>query len=342
MKTTGGAWGSGGLSKRVDEGNLTETFQPEQPVPAETAEAVGYDAVGHTAGWVHSPTVSQARLLVLVAAVFWSTSGFFVKSPYLAGWQGERVAFWRAVFACVALWPLVRRPRWSWALAPMTLLFAGMNYTYLTAMVKGSAANAIWLQCTAPVWVLLVGVFLFGERAIRRDWLMVGCAMFGIAVIIYFESQRAIPDGAGSTLAAVLWGLASSFFYAGVVLSLRHLRGFDAVWLAALNHLVTVLILAPFAIGAGEMPTGIQWPFLAALGVLQMALPYVLFAHSLKRIPGHEATAIGLVEPLLNPVWVFLAWGNLPAWWTIVGGSFILIGLAVRYALPVPMAATSD
>ena len=67
-----------------------------------------------------------------------------------------------------------------------------------------------------------------------------------------------------------------------------------------------------------------------------MGLPYVLFARGLKRIPGHEATAIGLIEPLLNPLWVFAAWGDKPAWWTIVGGLFILIGLAIRYLWPSP------
>jgi drug/metabolite transporter (DMT)-like permease len=97
---------------------------------------------------------------------------------------------------------------------------------------------------------------------------------------------------------------------------------------------VTAIALASFAFGESPLPSGIQWLFLAGLGVFQMALPYVLFARGLKRIPGHEATGIGLIEPLLNPAWVFLAWGDRPAWWTIVGGVCILIGLALRYLWP--------
>src|SRR4051794_7153530 len=223
------------------------------------------------------PSLRQARVLVLIAAVMWSTSGFFVKSPYLAGWSGPRLAFWRAAFACLALWPLVRRPSWSWKLLPMTFFFVGMNYTYLTAMVEGTAANANWLQCTAPVWVLLVGVFVYGERAHWRGWMMGAFAMIGVGVIIYFESQ-------GVAQTAVAWGWGSSFFYAGVVLSLRRLRGFDPVWLAALNHLVTAIALAPLAFATSKYPSGMQWIFLAGLGIFQMAIPYVLFAHSLKRI----------------------------------------------------------
>jgi len=206
----------------------------------------------------------------------------------------------------------------------MTLFFAGMNYTYLTSMVKGTAANAIWLQCTAPVWVLLVGVLVFRERAIARDWIMIGLAALGVGIIIYYESH-------GVGLEAVGWGLASSFFFAGVVLSLRQLRGLDPIWLAGLNHLVTALCLAPFAVEAGAMPSGVQWAFLAGFGMFQMAVPYVLFAYGLKRIAGLEATGIGLIEPLLNPVWAFLAWGDRPAWWTLVGGMIIVMGLAVRY-----------
>ncbi len=301
----------------MGDGAGEETFLAEQPVPGEVAAG--------DLGAGLRPTVFAARWFVFVAAVLWSTSGFFVKSPYLAGWKGPSLAFWRAVFASIALCPLVRRPSWSWRLVPMTILFVGMNYTYLTAMVKGSAANAIWLQCTAPVWVLLVGVFVFGERAVWRDWVMVACAVIGIGIIVYFETR-------GASLEAVAWAMASSFFYAGVVLSLRQLRGFDSVWLAALNHLVTVVALSPFAFGAeAHLPSGIQWGLLAAFGILQMGLPYALFAYSLKRIAGHEATAIGLIEPLLNPLWVFLAWGNRPAWWTVAGGSLILLGLAIRY-----------
>src|SRR5262245_43013048 len=115
-------------------------------------------AMNDTADTSVAKSLFQARLLVLAAAVMWSTSGFFVKAPYLAGWPGPVLAFWRSAFACVVLWPMVRRPTWSWKLLPAAATFVAMNYTYLTAMAKGSAANAIWLQCTAPVWVLFVGV----------------------------------------------------------------------------------------------------------------------------------------------------------------------------------------
>ncbi|MCI0362008.1 MAG: DMT family transporter [Planctomycetaceae bacterium] len=303
-----------------------EPAKPDEP--AFTAEVVAPDTA-HSA-----PSIVTARLLVLTAAIMWSTGGFFVKAPYFAGWPGPVLAFWRVAFACLVLLPLVRRPAWSWKLVPMTAAFTLMNYTYLSAMAKGSAANAIWLQSTAPVWVLIVGVLVFGEKATRRDLLLLLFCATGIGVILYYESR-------GASLEAGLWGLAAGVFYGGVVLGLRQLRAMDSTWLAAMNHLVTAIALAPIAMAPlvnssspTPFPSGMQWLLLAGFGILQMGLPYILFARGLRTIPGHEATAIGLLEPILVPVWVLLAWGDRPAWWTLAGGGLILIGLAVRYAVP--------
>jgi DME family drug/metabolite transporter len=270
---------------------------------------------------------TRARWGVLAAAVLWSLGGFFAKSPLFEGWSGPALACWRALFAGIVLWPFANRRVFAWQMVPMALLFAVMNHSYLTAMSLGSAANAIWLQMTAPVWVLLIGVLVFRESSIGRDWVQLVFVVVGVGIILYYESRAAAA-------AAVVWGLVSAFAYAGVVLSLRNLRDFDPVWMAAVNHLTAAVCLAPFAWTGAPLPSGWQWPMLIAFGCLQMALPYVLFSRSLRWIPGHEATAIGMVEPLLVPVWVYFAWGEEPAWWTIAGGGCILLGLAVRFLDP--------
>lgn len=249
------------------------------------------------------------------------------------------MAFWRALFASVILLPMVRRPQWSWKLIPMSLTFAVMNFVYLTAMAKGSAANAIWLQNTAPMIVLLIGVLIFREPARGLDWLMAALSFSGIALILYFEYTQS--DGQKNSFDAVLYGLASGATYAGVVLSLRMLRDFESAWLVALNHVVTAIALAPWGLAplwnpdlAFLWPHGRQWLFLAALGMLQMGVPYLLFAHALRKLPGHEASGIALLEPLLVPVWVCAVWGwreHFPAWWTIAGGGLIFAGLVIRY-----------
>ena len=284
----------------------------------------------------------QARLLVLVAGVLWSSSGFFAKAPDFQSWNGVSLVFWRAVFACVILFPLVRRPQWSWKLIPMTLIFTAMNYTYLEAMKRGSPANAIWLQNTAPMIVLLIGVLVFKESARGLDWVMAGLSWAGISLILWYEAQ-------GSAFDAVVFGLGSGLTYAGVVLSLRLLRDFESAWLIALNHAVTavaIYFVPPLFDPSNTVrwPEGRQWLLLAGFGMFQMGIPYFLFARALKKIPGHEASGIGLIEPLLVPVWVCLAWGwqYFPPWWTIAGGGLIFSGLVLRYVwTPAPASDSS-
>jgi DME family drug/metabolite transporter len=271
----------------------------------------------------------HGRLLVASAAILWSSGGFFMKAPLFEDWPGPVMAFWRALFACVVLVPLVRRPKWSWKLVPMMLLFSAMNFTYLSCMELSEASNAIWLQSTSPVYVLLVGVFVFGERARALDWLLVALGAVGVGVILFHELQREAP-------LAMIYGLLSGVFYAGVVLSLRQLRDHDAFWLVALNHVAAAVFLSPFAFTSEFWPSDWQWLYLAGFGVFQMGFPYFLFARGLKHIAGHEAAGLGLLEPILVPVWVYLAWHGTPnyqppQWWTLVGGGFILAGLLLRY-----------
>lgn len=276
-------------------------------------------------------TLLRGRLLVLAAAIMWSSSGLFAKADTFAAWpvesRGILLAFWRALFAGMLLLPLVRRPRWDWRLVPLCAVFVVMNITYLSAMTLSTAANAIWLQSTAPWWVLLVGVVVLGEPFPRSQRLPLTIGGIGLAVILWYEAQ-------GQTQVGVLCGLVSGLTYAGVVISLRALRHVDSVWIVSLALLVTAACAFPYVVYTGIWPTTGQLPVLAGFGMLQMAVPYVLFARGLRSITSQEATVIGLLEPILLPVWVYLAWGEMPATWTLVGGGLILCGLLLQYGVP--------
>lgn len=284
------------------------------------------------------------RLWIVAAALLWSMSGLFAKAPIFAEWppesRGAMLAFWRALFAGLLLLPLVRRPRWNPRLVPMTLSFAGMNVTFLTAMAWTTAANAIWLQSTAPLWVFAFGLLWGSDPFNRRDGVMLVSGAAGVGVILYYELT-------GQSQLGVLCGLAAGACYAGVVLSLRTLRDENGAWLVALNHLVAALVVLPYLVYLNVMPTSWQLVVLAAFGLLQMGLPYLCFARGLRSISGQEASGIALLEPVVTPLWVFLAWrSELPDWWTLVGGGLILIGLAWRFfrteSPPEPVAKVSE
>jgi drug/metabolite transporter (DMT)-like permease len=277
----------------------------------------------------------DGRWWILLAAVLWSTSGFFAKSPLFAAWpadqRGVMMGFWRAVFATLVMLPFVRRPRWDRRLVPMGLSFAAMNATFLTSMVLTTAANAIWLQSTAPLWVFLAGHLWFGESWQRRDLIPLSFGLLGVSTILAFE----LPHGGSGW--GIGWGLASGVFYAGVVLCLRWLRGENGAWLVAVNHFAAALLLGPYVLSMTPWPTAEQFAMLAAFGTFQMALPYLVLAHGLRTVPGPEASVITLCEPVLTPIWVFVAWRDeIPAWWTLLGGGMILVGLLVRYLGPPP------
>jgi drug/metabolite transporter, DME family len=280
---------------------------------------------------LHAQTSKLAgRLQVLAAAVLWSSGGLFGKAPIFTDWpadmRGPLQAFWRALFAALVLWPLVRRPRWRRGLVPLTMAFTGMNISYLSALALTTAANAIWLQSTAPWWVFLIGVVLLRETVDRRDLIPLVFGFVGVGTILLFEVQ-------GQESMGVAMGVTSGICYAIVVVCMRRLRDENPAWLVALNHSVAVAVLLPWVIRAGCWPSVGQLAVLACFGVIQMAIPYVLLLRGLRGISSQETVAIGLAEPILLPLWVYLVWGETPASWTLAGATLILVGLLLRYVV---------
>ncbi len=281
---------------------------------------------------------NQGLLLITAATLLWSTSGFFAKAPLLDYWspeqRGVQLAFWRVLFACCLLLPLVRKPQWTWRLIPAAIFFALMNYCYLTAMTTTTAANAIWLQYTAPAWVLVVGVWLLKEPFKPIDIVTVLFTLLGVAVIVTGELRHTESSQLGRE--GVFWGLAAGMMYAGVILSIRALRNMNSAWIVAVCHVAATLFLLPWIVVEGDWPPRPVLGWVAAFGFLQLGLPYLLFAKGTRTISGHEASFIGLLEPILVPLWAYAFWRHTqqyqaPALWTLLGGGCILAGLVIRF-----------
>lgn len=196
-------------------------------------------------------------------------------------------------------------------------------------MVYGPAANATWLQNLSPVWVLIFGVGVLKEKFESADAGMFVCCLTGVGLILAMELQY-------GSLPATLLGILSGLSFAGVILFLRYFRDVESTWLIALNHTSNIILFLPWI---GPHFNGISsssYVALALFGIFQMSLPYVLFARGLRTTPGPEASLLTLIEPVLVPVWVFVAWHHHPTyqpvpWWTWTGGGLILLGLLVRY-----------
>jgi drug/metabolite transporter, DME family len=272
--------------------------------------------------------LARGRRYVLAAAVLWSLGGVFAKSLAL---DGPTIAFYRSLFAGLVLVPLVSRSRRVLrpAMLPLGLVFGAMTGLYLAAIKATTAANAISLQCTATFWTIPLSALILRERPDRRSVLGICLATLGIIAIVLYGY-----DGRPNEEQGIALGLASGIFYAVVAIGLRGLRNLDPVWLSGFNNLVGAFALGAWLMAMGNPPTlpnTSQALALVGFGVIQMAIPYALFACGLRAVEAPEASLIALLEPVLNPVWVVLVTGERPAAATLIGGLFLLSGVASRY-----------
>lgn len=209
-------------------------------------------------------------------------------------------------------------------MAVSIVLFALLLGLYVGSTKATTAANAIFLQYTAPIYVIAFSPWLLGEALRRTDAIPLAICLGGIAVL-FLGNQ-------GSTDAEGLWmGAGSGFFYGLFLLWLRRLRYADPIAVTFGNCLGVAVILAPFP-GVFDVD-GPNLGLLVVMGAVQFAIPYVIFTRGLRDVTGAEASLIALIEPVLNPIWVFLLLGEEPTAATIIGGAVILAGLALRYAV---------
>jgi drug/metabolite transporter (DMT)-like permease len=268
------------------------------------------------------PAHSRSVLQLLGAALCWSLAGVLFK--YIA-WSGLAAAAGRGLVAGLFLllvsW---RELKFTWspvqlgaavAYATCTVLFAAANK--LT-----TAANAILLQYTAPVWVALLGAWMLHERPVRADWLTIAAVLGGLGLFFYDGLQ--LHNVLGVSVA-----LASGFGFAVMTLMMRKQKDTSALESIILGNFLSVLIGLPALVTAPALaPSG--WAALGVLGVIQLGLAYLLYSKAIKHVTALEAVLIPVLEPILNPVWVLLTLGEEPSPLALVGGAIVLGAVTVR------------
>lgn len=268
------------------------------------------------------PAHSRSVLQLLGAALCWSLAGVLFK--YIA-WSGLAAAAGRGLVAGLFLllvsW---RELKFTWspvqlgaaaAYATCTVLFAAANK--LT-----TAANAILLQYTAPVWVALLGAWMLHERPARADWLTIAAVLGGLGLFFYDGLQ--LHNVLGVSVA-----LASGLGFAVMTLMMRKQKDTSALESIILGNFLSVLIGLPaLATAPALSPSG--WAALGVLGVIQLGLAYLLYAKAIKHVTALEAVLIPVLEPILNPLWVLLTLGEKPSPLALVGGAIVLGAVTLR------------
>ncbi len=277
-----------------------------------------------------APSPMQGRLLIASAAILWSLGGVVAKG--MTPLDGVTIAFYRSLFGGLALLPFIAVRKWTFrpVMLPISIIFGIMVGLYLCSIQLTTAANAIFLQYSCVFWTVPIAAIFLRERPNRQALLAIGVATVGIATIGIFGRKGTSGEGLG-----IAYGLASGIGYASVIVTFRANRDVDAGWLSAVCNLggaATLGIYATVATSGLMRPTPIQFPILAAFGLIQMALPYLLFAKGLQSVSAAEAGLLSLLEPILTPVWVAIAHGERPATFTYIGGAILIAGVAIRYA----------
>jgi drug/metabolite transporter, DME family len=270
-------------------------------------------------------------LLVAAAALFWSTGGIGIK------WLSEPplvIAFYRSATAAAALLVLFRPRVWRWTPAFLLGLvsYAACLTTFVLATKWTSAANAIFLQYCGVVWVLLASPVILREPFRRRDGVAVAVAFVGMS--LFFAGRFESRDFRGEIAALI-----SSVCFAALVLALRRERGTGAEAVVTWGNVLAALALLPFVARELAVPAR-SAVVLALLGVVQIGVAYALFVRGLKHVTATEAALVGMLEPIANPVWVFLFVGERPGGFSILGGAIVLSAIAWRTLTAGPAVAT--
>lgn len=262
----------------------------------------------------------SAVVLLVVTSLLWSLGGVLIKS---VEWHPMAKAGARSAIAAMLIFWWMRRSLLSWSRNQIcgAAAYAATVSFFVISTDLTTAANAIFLQYTAPAYVALLGWRILGERTQRMDWACIGLAVLGVALLC--------RDGlAANSLPGILAGMASGFGMALMVIFLRREKDGSPEATLLLGNVATAVIGLPF--GFGKMPTAGEWGILGVLGVFQLGLPYILYALAIRKVTALEAILIPLLEPVLNPLWVFLFRGEVPGGWSLAGAGLVLGAVFVR------------
>jgi drug/metabolite transporter (DMT)-like permease len=273
----------------------------------------------------------RPRLLVLAAAALFSTGGAAIKATTLTSWQVASLRSAVAVVALAVMLPRARR-RPTPAMLAVGISYAATLILFVVATKLTTAADAIFLQDTAPLYVVLAAPFVLGERVIRADlWFMLALA---IGLAFFFIGKEAPLGTAPNPFAGNLAAAASGLTWASTVMGLRWLGTRSADGAAIEPALLTGTIISalaalPTALPFSNIRAG-DWLIIGYLGVFQIGLAYTCLSKGLPGVPAVEASLLLLLEPVLNPVWSWLVHGEEPGRWAMAGGALILTATGVR------------
>jgi len=264
---------------------------------------------------------NKGMIAVFLTAILWSSGGLFIK---LISLDSMELSFFRCAIAAIVFAVMFRKTVLK--LNPLALLnslaYAAVLILFVFATKTTTAANAIFLQSTAPIYVLIFEPLLTKTRWERINILTIAVCLLGM--ILFFMGDLTPGDIKGN-IAALLAGIAFATFFLGMKKNDSQ-YGVSSIFY---GNVIVALICIPFVTDLTSISIQ-DFAMVSFLGVFQIAFAYALFSYGLKRIIAVEASIISMFEPVLNPIWVLIGYGEMPAFFAAIGGGIIIVAIAIR------------
>lgn len=267
----------------------------------------------------------KAILYLAITAILWSLGGLLIKS---VNSSPLAIAGVRSGISSLIILMAIGKPKFNWSFSQIgaAICYSALVLLFVAANKNTTAANAILIQYTAPIYVALLGAWLLKEKVKLLDWVTIVLAIGGM--LLFFLDDISMEGVFGNILAA-----ASGLAFAMFTIFMRMQKDGSPIESVLLGNILTAIIGVPFVFGG--MPDEKGWLFLVVLGVVQLGLPYILYSKAIKHVTALEATLIPIIEPILNPVWVFLVLGETPGKWAIIGGVIVIVVVTGRCLISV-------
>ena len=268
-----------------------------------------------------SGTRRQAILFLVLTAILWSSSGLLVK---IISWQPLSILSGRSILSSVVFWIFLKYPtRFKWTPLQVTgaVAYVGTQIFFIMATKLTTAANAIFLQYTLPIYIVLFGYWFLNERPQRADWISLIVIFAGL--FLFFGDDLNF-DGFTGNILAIVSGMAMAL----LMLCMRKQKDGTPANTILLGNILGAVIGLPFLFQESYSLPNLG--IIAYLGIFQIGLSFVLYSIAIKQVQALEATLILTLEPILNPLWVFLVIGETPGKLALIGGMFVIGAVTAR------------
>jgi drug/metabolite transporter (DMT)-like permease len=264
---------------------------------------------------------TKSVIFLIVTGLLWSMGGLLIKN---VDSNPLAISGMRSIIAAVVILIALGKPKFTWSFAQIAsaVAYTATVILFVSANKMTTAANAILLQSTAPIYVALLSAWVLKEKAMLLDWITI-VTVFGGMALFFFEKLD--TRGMVGNVMAVASGVTFALFN----IFMRLQKDGSPMESVLLGNILAAAVGIPFLIGS--LPSLSGWVSLIILGVAQLGLSYIFYSEAIKHSTALEAILILMIEPILSPVWVFLFMGEIPGRLPMMGGAIVIGAITIRF-----------